>query len=122
MLKFQTRPFNFLFKQYEYILRFIRGGIDIGVRGGIDIGVRGGIDMGVRGGIDIGVRCGIDMSVRGGQGCRAILKSLTIEALRCLENKGFVSQGLKKVLFFGAANSSVEMCVVVKRLTPINIY
>ena len=31
-------------------------------------------------------------------------------ALKCLENKGFVPRGLKKVLIIWAANFSVEMC------------
>ena len=39
---------------------------------------------------------------------------LKFKALKFLENKGFVSQGLKKVLIIWAVNFSHEMCVVVK--------
>ena len=46
---------------------------------------------------------------------------LKFRALKCLENKGFVSRGLKKFLIFGAANFSVKMCVVVKRQALISI-
>ena len=58
------------------------------------------------------------------QGCSPIIKSLKksfIRLLKFLKNKTFVSQGLKKILIFWAANFSVEMCVVVKRPTPISI-